>query len=1027
MNILHLRNLQHRLKQAVTANGGSILVYVVVVMTIFGLLGAAMVAMFSSATMMSTGTPNYARQARYLAESGMRYAVGQLRTDGYRPSVIDRLNDTAYSIPGVGGFDLNVFGKWFEAAADYSQPSGTITLTIPDGAWVEGFAVPAGAYLVNLKSYRDSIYFGGAAAAGTSAQIQTAPDMSTSPFTVALLDDFQADASQGHRMLVALKPDAAAYTFPAALSAGGTLQVAGTAAGFFPEANGSFYLVSPDGRIERFYYQSVDAQGDLAGLSDTVFLASSDDYIILTERNHAIAATATAGGSGSGGRQTLSMDFRPNIASPQPIPPPLPMSLPPDISRSDFASGDTATPESTTAAVSVDTATAMVTLGGNTSDTAGAAWFGGNVTLGGFDVCTGGTCAFNDGIRAFFVVDYTGTGEGFTFALASGTENNIDAYGGTGETLGYAGTAPVTGKQVFKPKMAVEFDTFSNDLRNDPDDEAWNNRDMIQFVYWGSTVSNPYDDNIHDTGGEAAEKWAVPTGGDVRAKPLIDSSGTALYVNANGDLYGLDPETGDALFPYSNPYFNPFDVTSLSSPALDPAGSIIMGADYYGNGYIKRIQADDSGSVGFKATNGVVDSSPVIDSSGVVYFGTNNGYFYAIDYTAIVTSGSFKAGYPYATSPLAEIKGNAVLSPDESTVCFVTKNPGYLYALNTSTGSLKWKFSLNGVTESSPRVADDGTIYVGSDKGLYAINDNGISASMKWSYPTGNVGSRPAVGPDGTVYVGSDDDKLHAVNPDGTGKWTFTESGIGNVKGSPLVHEDGTIWFGSDGGLGEGFLYVLEPEGDMIDRYDLGGNVQCEATQGPGGAVHVGSDGEKVFAFTNGCQPRNQKTRYFTYDTTDAAAAAGAAVDYDKWLDLVNPSATTKPSVTDEDDWLESGPWAARVEIERSRTLNIRNKYEYTLKMWLRQCADADCNQDTDGQKVADSYFQDTRIEYDAMPPFLTQTVELCSADHGKFDTFIFGFTEATGSAVQAIDITDTQLGFRRPGDFTITNDPDWQ
>ena len=76
---------------------------------------------------------------------------------------------------------------------------------------------------------------------------------------------------------------------------------------------------------------------------------------------------------------------------------------------------------------------------------------------------------------------------------------------------------------------------------------------------------------------------------------------------------------------------------------------------------------------------------------------------------------------------------------------------------------------------------------------------------------------------------------------------------------------------------------------------------------------------------------------------------------------------------------------------------------------------------------MAGSYFQDTRIAYGAKDPYLTQTVELCPTDQTKFNTFIFGFTESTGSAVQSITITETRLGFIRPGDFTITNDPDWQ
>src|SRR4051794_36091139 len=81
-------------------------------------------------------------------------------------------------------------------------------------------------------------------------------------------------------------------------------------------------------------------------------------------------------------------------------------------------------------------------------------------------------------------------------------------------------------------------------------------------------------------------------------------------------------------------------------------------------------------------------------------------------------------------------------------------------------GTLLWSYSTGGSIASSPALAADGTIYVGSSDGnLYALNTNG---TVRWQYPTGGeVRSSPSVAPDGTIYVGSFDQMLHAVNPDG--------------------------------------------------------------------------------------------------------------------------------------------------------------------------------------------------------------------------------------------------------------------
>ena len=79
----------------------------------------------------------------------------------------------------------------------------------------------------------------------------------------------------------------------------------------------------------------------------------------------------------------------------------------------------------------------------------------------------------------------------------------------------------------------------------------------------------------------------------------------------------------------------------------------------------------------------------------------------------------------------------------------------------------KWSYDAGGKIWSSPAIAADGTVYVGSaDDNVYAINPNG---TLKWSFTTGNdVTSSPAIAADGTTQVGSLDDTLYALHTDGT-------------------------------------------------------------------------------------------------------------------------------------------------------------------------------------------------------------------------------------------------------------------
>jgi outer membrane protein assembly factor BamB len=132
----------------------------------------------------------------------------------------------------------------------------------------------------------------------------------------------------------------------------------------------------------------------------------------------------------------------------------------------------------------------------------------------------------------------------------------------------------------------------------------------------------------------------------------------------------------------------------------------------------------------------------------------------------------------------------------------------------------KWATSIGGLVAptggsyfaaSSPAIAADGTIYVGSgDKKLYAISASGAVA---WTFATnGAVLSSPAIGRDGTIYFGSGDGHLYAVTASGARAWAFAVPNAGNymaaIDSSPAIGKDGTIYFESNG-----YAYALAPDG----------------------------------------------------------------------------------------------------------------------------------------------------------------------------------------------------------------------
>jgi outer membrane protein assembly factor BamB len=83
--------------------------------------------------------------------------------------------------------------------------------------------------------------------------------------------------------------------------------------------------------------------------------------------------------------------------------------------------------------------------------------------------------------------------------------------------------------------------------------------------------------------------------------------------------------------------------------------------------------------------------------------------------------------------------------------------------LNPANGSIKWVEPTRDMVKSSPAIASDGTIYIGSnDKSIYAFNPDGTEKSRFEA--GGSVNSGPSIWSDGTIYFTSSDGKLTALS-----------------------------------------------------------------------------------------------------------------------------------------------------------------------------------------------------------------------------------------------------------------------
>jgi outer membrane protein assembly factor BamB/subtilisin family serine protease len=172
---------------------------------------------------------------------------------------------------------------------------------------------------------------------------------------------------------------------------------------------------------------------------------------------------------------------------------------------------------------------------------------------------------------------------------------------------------------------------------------------------------------------------------------------------------------------------------------------------------------------------------------------------------------------------------------------YVGSTDSYVYAVNPD-GTLKWNRATgDSIDMASPAVGPDGTVYIGSNDGyLYALNP--ANGSRKWRYPaTTAIGSAPAVATDGTVYF-HDDTALYALTATGTKKWSLALP-LANYS-SPAVARDGTIYVGSTNAA----CYAVNPDGSLKWKFTTDNDVYTSPAVATDGTIYVATLSGSVYA-----------------------------------------------------------------------------------------------------------------------------------------------------------------------------------
>lgn len=255
---------------------------------------------------------------------------------------------------------------------------------------------------------------------------------------------------------------------------------------------------------------------------------------------------------------------------------------------------------------------------------------------------------------------------------------------------------------------------------------------------------------------DGSTKWSISLfNASFTSSPTIGADGT-LYAGAqDGNVYAINGSTGDVLWTFGT------GGAIESSPALSGDKTILYIGSGDKNMYAIRIK--DHTQVWSFPTNGSIKSSPAVDSSGNLYFGSDDGNVYALN-SAGTKIWQFATQGAVDSSPALF---NVILRGNNSLTILIGSSDRKLYALDSGSGMpTVTPFQTGGSIRSSPTVTDNGQIVVGSDDlNVYflGINANGFHLLGSPFKTNGAVSSSGVIGPNGTTYIGSNDLNLYAL------------------------------------------------------------------------------------------------------------------------------------------------------------------------------------------------------------------------------------------------------------------------
>lgn len=304
----------------------------------------------------------------------------------------------------------------------------------------------------------------------------------------------------------------------------------------------------------------------------------------------------------------------------------------------------------------------------------------------------------------------------------------------------------------------------------------------------------------------------------------------------------------------------------FSSPVIDSAGRI-----YFGSQDDAVYCLDAAGKLVWKfQTRGDVDSTPTLGTDGTVYVGSDDDYLYALTPDGKLRW-RFNSGNDIRSSPLL-LSGNIVVFTNFSGQVFAVQN-----------GQQLWKVDLQGGWSNAAPSYDEGrkVLYVTTSGGAVAALS--VTGAILWQtnlYVRIQTGTVP-LDRDGNLYVATQNG-LFSFTPQAKRRFLLSQvqssmmPSFNHDNELVIVDRNGTFWRISAAGdiltsrkvaqaesyaavlvdasnnlyfgSRDDHFYALRPDGSQLFKHNLGKDVDSSPVLSPRGTLYFGADTGQMYA-----------------------------------------------------------------------------------------------------------------------------------------------------------------------------------